>query len=175
MIEEIKNSIQITGSNIPLRKTYSGENTAIEREGDAELNLGNPYGKISCLILYLYSMELGQPPLYFEINQVCRSMDVSQLQNLGPYIKALGIVTQLSEQNREHKDKITTGDVIFPKNKYNMAGLFILYRGASMLSKWIAQYKDLAENEQTKFSCVSLSGSSSCTQNLIIALEFAYK
>ena len=59
MIEEIKNSIQITGSNIPLRKTYSGENTAIEREGDAELNLGNPYGKISCLILYLYSMELG--------------------------------------------------------------------------------------------------------------------
>ena len=40
-----------------------------------ELNLMNPNGKIVNLVLYLYSMELGSPPLYYEINRVCRTMD----------------------------------------------------------------------------------------------------
>ena len=42
---------------------------------DNDLDLSNPYGKLSCLILYLYSMELGNPPLYYEINRICRAMD----------------------------------------------------------------------------------------------------
>ena len=71
-----------------------------------DLNLGNPYGKISCLILYLYSMELGMPPLYVEINRVCRNMDTDYLTTLGPYIKTLGVVTAISEHNRDTKDKI---------------------------------------------------------------------
>ena len=38
-----------------------------------------------------------------------------------------------SEQNREQNDKIVTGFILSDKNKYyeyNLAGLFILYRGA---------------------------------------------
>ena len=53
---------------------------------DSENNLCNPYGKASCLMLYLYSMELGDPPLYAELNRVCRFMDKRQLANLGPFI-----------------------------------------------------------------------------------------
>ena len=34
----------------------------------SDLDIHNPYGKISCLVLYLYSMEIGTPPLYTEIN-----------------------------------------------------------------------------------------------------------
>ena len=86
----------------------------IESETDSQdygndLNLGNPYGKITCLILYLHSMELGQPPLYYEINRVCRYMDKTELVSLGPYIKALGVVTAISEPNRDKSDVIKTG------------------------------------------------------------------
>ena len=74
-----------------------------------ELNLANPYGKMSSLVVYLYSMELGSPPLYHEINRVCRSMDKAYLLTLGPYIRALGNVTAFSESNRYAEDKIPTG------------------------------------------------------------------
>ena len=37
-----------------------------------EINLGNPYSKASCLILLLYSLELGSPPLHSVLNRtVC--------------------------------------------------------------------------------------------------------
>ena len=85
--------------------TFNGEDVD-------DLNLVNPYGKMSCLILYLYSMELGSPPLYYEINRVCRTMDETELESLGPYILALGMVTALSEKNRDQSDKIVTGEKI---------------------------------------------------------------
>ena len=62
-----------------------------------DLDLTNPYSKMTCLILYLYSMELGQPPLYYEINRITRARDNKFLLTLGPYIRALGIVTACSE------------------------------------------------------------------------------
>jgi len=31
-------------------------------------NLKNPYSKATCVILYLYSMELGSPPLFHATN-----------------------------------------------------------------------------------------------------------
>ena len=43
----------------------------------SDMCITNPYSKVSCLILYLYSMELGSPPLYSVINQVCRTMNKS--------------------------------------------------------------------------------------------------
>lgn len=73
---------------------------------DQELNLANPYGKISCLILYIYTMEFGQPPLYYEINRICRTLDTTKLITLGPYVRALGYVTAFSEKNRDTDDKI---------------------------------------------------------------------
>lgn len=62
-----------------------------------DLNLHNPHGKMTCLILNLYTMELGMPPLYAEVNRVCRNMDLTQLTNLGPFIRALNQVTDDAE------------------------------------------------------------------------------
>jgi len=56
---------------------------------DSELGLVNPYSKVTCFILYLYSMELGSPPIYAELNRVARDMDMTQLFNLGPIARAL--------------------------------------------------------------------------------------
>lgn len=84
--------------------TLSETDEALNLKDD--LDLGNPYSKITCLVLYLYSMELGSPPLYYEINRVSRSKDESQLATLGPYIMALGLITSRSEKRRDDVDKI---------------------------------------------------------------------
>ena len=68
-----------------------------ESRTDPELGLRNPYSKVTCFILYLYSMELGSPPLYAELNRVARDMDLTQLTNLGPIAKALFIITLYAE------------------------------------------------------------------------------
>ena len=53
--------------------TLSETDEALNLKDD--LDLGNPYSKITCLVLYLYSMELGQPPLYAELTRVSRDLD----------------------------------------------------------------------------------------------------
>ena len=60
-----------------------------ELKEDDELGLTNPYSCVTCWILYLYSLEFGSPPLYAELNRVCRNMDLSELETLGPIAKAL--------------------------------------------------------------------------------------
>lgn len=60
-------------SNWKKELTVSKENP---RE-DTELGLSNPYSKVTCLIMQLYSMEIGSPPLYSEINRMAREMDGS--------------------------------------------------------------------------------------------------
>ena len=81
-------------------------------ETNSDLDLSNPYSKMSCLILYIYSMELGSPPLYYEINRVIRDNDQTYLESLGPYIRALEVVTSWSEKHRDAHDKIETGKMI---------------------------------------------------------------
>ena len=39
---------------------------------DPILGLRNPYSKASCLLMQLYSMEIGSPQLYSEANRVAR-------------------------------------------------------------------------------------------------------
>lgn len=39
---------------------------------DPILGLKNPYSKASCLLMQLYSMEIGSPQLYAEVNRVAR-------------------------------------------------------------------------------------------------------
>lgn len=46
---------------------------------DEELGLTNPYSFITCFILYLYSLEFGDPPLYAEMNRVVWTMDKDYL------------------------------------------------------------------------------------------------
>lgn len=48
-----------------------------DSENDPVLGLCNPYSKVTCLILYLYSMELYSPPLYSVANRVARDMDLA--------------------------------------------------------------------------------------------------
>lgn len=128
-----------------------------------DIDLGNPYSKISCLILYLYSMELGSPPLYYEINRVCRQLDLRYLKTLGPYILALSIVTSIAEQNRDIDDKIRTGEIISRSSQFNLAGLFILYRGLPMSKQLIDQYCQMIDPNQAKFNCARQSGNFSCS------------
>lgn len=44
-----------------------------------DYDLLNPYGKMTCLILNLFSMEFGVPPLYAEVNRVCRVRDMKHI------------------------------------------------------------------------------------------------
>ena len=50
--------------NTPLKGEYPGN--------DPILGLKNPYSKASCLLMQLYSMEIGSPQLYAEVNRVAR-------------------------------------------------------------------------------------------------------
>ena len=49
-------------------------------------NLYNPKSKNVGVVLYIYSMEFGDPPLYAELNRVSRDRDYSQINNLGPFV-----------------------------------------------------------------------------------------
>ena len=51
--------------NTPLDGDYLSKNDPI-------LGLCNPYSKASCLLMQLYSMEIGSPQLYAEVNRVAR-------------------------------------------------------------------------------------------------------
>ena len=39
---------------------------------DPIIGLKNPYSKASCLLMQLYSMEIGSPQLYADVNRVAR-------------------------------------------------------------------------------------------------------
>lgn len=76
---------------------------------DDELDLCNAKSRITCFILYMFSMELGDPPLYAEINRVSRTLDKSQLEYLGPIAQALDCITDSAEQYKEGNDEELTG------------------------------------------------------------------
>ena len=78
-------------------------------KNDYELGLYCPYSKVTCFIIYLYSMEIGSPPLYSEMNRVARDMDLTLLQYLGPILRAISKITWGAEEYRDSKDKIKTG------------------------------------------------------------------
>lgn len=77
-------------------------------------------------------MELGMPQLYSEVNRVAREMDLTYLKELGPFLQALSCIASRSE---EFKDE---GDMVMPGKEIsmvygNMAGSFMLFRGAALL------------------------------------------
>ena len=94
-----------------------------EAKGDYqdELNLFNPYSKITSFILYMYSIEFGDPPLYAVLNSLSRNRRINDsterfgldsdktLKQLGPFAKALLEITHGAEANRDIDDKIMTG------------------------------------------------------------------
>ena len=73
-------------------------------------NLWNPYGKATCIILYLHSMELGLPPIYEVLNQAVVDQDMSYIDTLGPFAYALFQITENAEKYRNDHDKFMTGE-----------------------------------------------------------------
>ena len=111
--------------------------------GKTDLSVCDPYSKVTCLVLQLYSMELGSPALYAEANRVAREMDFTLLKELGPFLQALFRITHWGEYKKNTDDKIETGEMIRDNygTKYdkmdNMCGAFLLWRGAAMKEEWI--------------------------------------
>ena len=60
---------------------------------DADIGVSNPYSRISCFVVKLYSMEIGIPPLYSEVNRVTREMDLTILKEIGPFVRLLSKIT----------------------------------------------------------------------------------
>ena len=158
VFKDIFDSIQVEDWNKPM--TWE--------DLDSELCVYNPYSKITCLILYLYSMELGTPPLYAETNRVARDMDLTHLENLGPFIQALGSITKGAEGHRKEDDRIKFGQMVARGFERNMAGALLLWRGAPMKQEWIQPYIDSVGKD-----IVCLPGNTSCSRDPRVALKFA--
>ena len=54
-------------------------------------------------------MEIGNPPLYAQLNKVARDMDMSLLDSLGPFARTFKAVTSSADGERTEEDKIKTG------------------------------------------------------------------
>ena len=112
---EIKNTKKSTENTMnkflgALRIPQSQWDTPLELSySQSDLSLFNPYSSVSCWLLYLYSMELGWPPLYMELNRAAREMDKTKLPQLGPFAQALGWVCAEAEKNKKIEDKIVPG------------------------------------------------------------------
>jgi len=123
---------------------------------DTELGLWNPYSNASCFIMNLYSMEFGSPPLYSAVNSAARDMDVTKLKDLGPFVRALGQITDGAEFFKQDDDKYTEKESL-------------LWRGAMMKREWIAPYS------QNIGKHVRLQGYTSCSRDPKVGLDFAMK
>ena len=110
-------------------------------EQSSSTNLLSPYSKVVCFILYLYSMEIGSPALYAEANRVARDVDKSFLKELGPFLRCLNVISLRAEYFKKDNDVIITGKMINSYWKNNMYGSFLLFRGLSMLEKYIEPFK----------------------------------
>ena len=52
-------------------------------------------------------MEFGSPPLYSELNNAVRNMDLDKIEWFGPYARALFIITLFGERIRFDKSFLT--------------------------------------------------------------------
>ena len=155
--KELMSSVSIEHTDKPMTKDRN----------DYELGLWNPYSIISCFILYLYSMEFGEPNLYAELNRAARENDQSLLSTLGPFACALGQITFWAERYRMENDVIKRGNMYEPGVSQNLAGVFLLFRGSQMSPKQFEEYQD------NVLERIQVPGNFSCSQNLKVALGFA--
>lgn len=156
-------------ANIPAERTSEPLHAY---DMDEDLDLANPYSKISCFILYLYSLEFGDPPLYTEVNRAARMNDMSKVETLGPFQRALISITSQAEKARDPDDRIKNGEYIFMNDgglQFNIAGIFLLFRGMPMRNEWLQNY----ESKINPPTCVRLPGSVSCSRDLHVAFKFA--
>lgn len=163
--DQLLKSIEISNPDEPLKNRF---------ESDSETSLLNPYSKVTCFILYLYSMEFGDPPLYAEANRIARDMDMDYLKYLGPFLRVLSACTNYAEINRDGNDKKKTGQEI--QNEMignpsivdcNLSGAFMLFRGVKLLPEHLMKWEFGIGQRY------NMPGNSSCSENLMVALQFA--
>lgn len=75
-------------------------------------------------------MELGDPPLYAEVNRVARDMDMNYLETLGPFLRGLSEITLWAESNKKADDIISPGFKSRNGHSFNIGSSFILWRGS---------------------------------------------
>lgn len=141
-----------------------------------ECNILNPYSKITTLAIYLYSMEIGTPPLYAVINKAIRRMDKTYLETLGPLICVLGDACAVGELGRDDEERIPWGMKINPHLENNMGGIFLLFRGGTLADEWIKDWES-AKDKKTLMGRpdkICMPGYSSCSEDLGVALRFAF-
>ena len=92
---------------------------------------------------------------------------MTYLKELGPFLKALGSVSRSAEMYKSKDDKVTAGEKL-GGSEWNMAGSFMLFRGAPMQDDWVKPYAD-----KVGWS-ILLPQSTSTTKDPVGALGFAF-
>lgn len=160
----MKRCIGYKRTDLPLKEAQDDENGF-----HSDSNFCNPYGKITCLILSLMSMELGSPPLYATFNKASRAMDVKMLNNLGPLARALGKILINAEIYRKEKDKLESGWKINEEVDQNLAGAFIAFKGGLLENSWLRGWE--AKNKDQ----IKVPNNWSFFENVGTALEHSFE
>ena len=107
---------------------------------DPIYGLWNPRSRASVLVLWLYSVE---PPLYFHLNDACRSMDHPLIPMLGPFARAIYETLRYAEWLRD--DKLEQGDEIDDHPLGTFSRSFVTMRGACLGRKAIQKYTEVVQ------------------------------
>jgi len=122
---------------------------------------------------YMYSLE---PPIYYYLNQACRTMDKSKLDTLGPYARVLYVMLDCGRWcDMERVDKMRVGEddgkgsnwkPTTPLGYFSQS--FFTFRGVKMgEQKWFDAYLKKVGKE------VNMPGTTSTSSDLGIALGFS--
>jgi len=93
--------------------------------------LWNPENIFVKVLFYLYSME---PPLYGQLSKASREMDMSKIDTLGPFARALlEVLGGGNNVEKKRKDALKRGKEIGssgPLGRFSQS--FIVFRGVKM-------------------------------------------
>jgi hypothetical protein len=81
-------------------------------------------------------------------------------------LRALWAITFFSEEFK--KDKVIPGKDLNPHLSSNMAGSYLLFRGAQMKDEWLQPFIKAAGGP-----LIALPGNNSCSYSLSVALQYA--
>ena len=122
---------------------------------------------------YMYSLE---PPIYYYLNQACRTMDKSKLDTLGPYARVLFYMLGMGRAcDGKRDDKMRMGKDDGKDSKYKpttplgyFSQSFFTFRGVKMgEQKWFDAYLNKVGQE------VNMPGTTSTSSDLGVALGFS--
>ena len=99
LIKAIQECLQVKDTHQPLFLEGDKENDRFYSDN----NLWNPESKNVAILIYIYSMQFGNPALFTIQNSAMRTGDIAYLESLGPYSVAMACVTVGSEHFRDDK------------------------------------------------------------------------